>query len=90
MSGPWVWAATATNTAFAGPSGISYAMNLTSDAETGLGNWTESMFVQAMRTGEHIGASRPILPPMPWAGLGEIDRRRPQGALRLSAQPAAD
>jgi hypothetical protein len=24
------------------------------------------MFVQAMRTGKHMGASRPIQPPMPW------------------------
>jgi hypothetical protein len=24
------------------------------------------MFVRAMRTGRHMGQSRPILPPMPW------------------------
>ena len=45
---------------------MSYAINLTPDNETGLGHWTEDMFVQALKTGKHMGKSRPILPPMPW------------------------
>ena len=65
-SGTWVWSAAATNTAFAGPWGISYTMNLTPDRNTGLGIWTEDMFVTAIRTGRHMGVSRPINPPMPW------------------------
>jgi mono/diheme cytochrome c family protein len=65
-TGPWLWAGAATNTAFAGPWGISYAMNLTPDTNTGLGIWTEDMFVKALRTGKHMGVSRPIEPPMPW------------------------
>lgn len=64
--GPWLWAGAATNTAFAGPWGISYAANLTPDQNTGLGIWTEDMFVRAIRTGKHMGTSRDILPPMPW------------------------
>ena len=72
MSPPWAWAGVGTNTAFAGPWGISYAINLTPDADTGLGNWTEEMFMQAMRTGKHMGASRPILPPMPWPAIGKM------------------
>jgi mono/diheme cytochrome c family protein len=67
--GPWLWAGAATNTAFAGPWGISYAANLTPDRNTGLGIWTEEMFVKAMRTGRHMGSSREILPPMPWPAL---------------------
>jgi hypothetical protein len=63
---PWNWAGAATLTAFAGPWGISYAMNLTPDENTGIGIWTEEMFVSAIRTGRHMGTSRPILPPMPW------------------------
>lgn len=63
---PWVWASTGTNTAFAGPWGISYTMNLTPDRNTGLGIWTEEMFVKAIETGKHMGVSRPINPPMPW------------------------
>jgi hypothetical protein len=63
---PWVWAGAPTNTAFTGPWGVSYAMNLTPDVNTGLGIWTEEMFVNAIRTGRHMGTSRPIMPPMPW------------------------
>jgi hypothetical protein len=65
--GPWVWMGAGTNTAFAGPWGISYAFNLTPDA-TGLKEWTEEMFVGAIKTGWHMGVenSRMILPPMPW------------------------
>ena len=32
----------------------------------GLGIWTEDMFLSAIRTGRHMGTSRPIAPPMPW------------------------
>jgi hypothetical protein len=66
LSGTWGWAAAVTNTAFAGPWGISYTMNLTPDRNTGLGIWTEEMFVNAIRSGRHMGVSRPINPPMPW------------------------
>jgi hypothetical protein len=52
--------------AWAGPWGVSFAMNLTPDKETGLGSWTPEMFVNALRTGKHQGTGRPILPPMPW------------------------
>jgi mono/diheme cytochrome c family protein len=63
--GPWVWAGAGTNTAFAGPWGVSFSANLTPDPETGLGKWTEATFIQALRTGRHEGQGRPILPPMP-------------------------
>ena len=64
--GPWVWAAAGTNTAFAGPWGVSYTANLTPDRLTGIGIWNEQMFIKTIRTGRHWGVSRPILPPMPW------------------------
>ncbi len=69
--GPW-FAATAGMTAWAGPWGISYAANLTPDTNTGLGIWTEEMFLSAMRTGKHMGAGRPILPPMPWQASSHL------------------
>jgi len=64
--GPWIGYMSATNTAFAGPWGITFAANLTPDTQTGLGIWTEEMFVKALREGKHMGISRPIMPPMPW------------------------
>lgn len=70
--GPW-FAATAGMTAWAGPWGVSYAANLTPDRNTGLGIWTEDMFIQAMRTGKHMGAGRDILPPMPWQGVATLN-----------------
>ena len=56
-------------TAWAGPWGVSFTQNLTPDDSTGLGEWTEETFIQALRTGRHQGQpnGRMILPPMPWA-----------------------
>ena len=70
--GPWS-AATASMTAWAGPWGISYSANLTPDKNTGLGIWTEEMFISAMRTGKHMGSGRPILPPMPWPASASLN-----------------
>jgi len=30
------------------------------------------MFIRALRTGRHMGVSRPILPPMPWEVYGRL------------------
>ena len=76
--GPWQWIAAGTNTAFAGPWGVSFTANLTPDEETGLGRWTPEMFIAAIRTGRHEGKGRPILPPMPYpmmASLTDTDMR---------------
>ena len=64
-SGPWIVSASATNTAWSGPWGVSFTANLTPDAETGLGKWTQRNFTETIRTGRHMGRGRPILPPMP-------------------------
>ena len=65
-AGPWMMTASATNTAWAGPWGVSFTANLTPDKETGLGDWTEEQFIAAIRTGKHQGKGRQILPPMPY------------------------
>jgi len=54
-------------TAWAGPWGVSFGINLTPDTSTGMGEWTEEAFIQAIRTGKHQGQpnGRDILPPMP-------------------------
>jgi hypothetical protein len=62
---PWVAAFAATNTAWAGPWGVSFTANLTPDPETGLGKWTQRNFIETIRTGRHMGRGREILPPMP-------------------------
>ncbi len=63
--GPWLVSVAATNTAWAGPWGVSFTANLTPDKETGLGKWTLRNFRDTLRTGRHMGQGRPILPPMP-------------------------
>lgn len=71
---PWLWTAAATNTAFAGPWGVTYAINLTPDPTTGIGGgaWSEEVFLKAMKTGKHFGVERPIQPPMPWDGYRNL------------------
>jgi hypothetical protein len=63
--GPWIVASAATNTAHAGPWGVSFTANLTPDPETGLGKWTLRNFMDTIRSGRHQGRGREILPPMP-------------------------
>jgi mono/diheme cytochrome c family protein len=71
---PWNWSGAATLTAFSGPWGISYAINLTPHPTTGLGAevWTEEVFIKALKTGRHFGTSRPIMPPMPWPAYAQM------------------
>jgi hypothetical protein len=76
-------------TAFAGPWGTTYAANLTPDRETGIGGWSAGDFIKAMKTGQHFGGGRPILPPMPWQALAGLTERDLQAIYAyLMAQPA--
>lgn len=84
-AGPWTFVGSATNTAWAGPWGVSFTSNLTPDPATGIGNWTEDMFVRALRQGKHMGTSRQILPPMPqpwYAKMTEEDLKAIYAYLR--------
>lgn len=60
-------AATYDQTAWIGPWGKSYAANITPDS-TGIGNWSESQFINCLKKGLYKGldGSRPLMPPMPW------------------------
>jgi mono/diheme cytochrome c family protein len=61
-------------TAYVGPWGMSFSANLTPDSATGIGTWTEEIFVKTLRTGKHLGqeGGRPIMPPMPWEGVAKM------------------
>ena len=72
-AGPWGMVAASTMTAWAGPWGVSFTANLTPDKETGLGDWTEEQFIATMKTGRHQGKGRPLLPPMPYFNLRELN-----------------
>jgi cytochrome c553 len=60
-------------TSAAGPWGVSYAANLTSDP-TGIGSWTEENFKRALKEGKYKGmpGGRTLLPPMPWQNYANI------------------
>jgi hypothetical protein len=73
--GPWTWMGAETNTAFAGPWGVSFAANLTPDPETGLGKWTEEIFIATLRNRRHEGKGRPLLPPMPAPMIAQLTDR---------------
>jgi len=75
--GPDKWGAVTNNdlTAWYGPWGVSFAANLTPDKKTGIGSWTEGLFIKTMRTGKHFGVGREILPPMPWFSLAALTDR---------------
>lgn len=68
----WGYAGAATNTAFSGPWGVSFAANLTPDKMTGTGIWTFDIFKNTIRNGRHWGVARPLLPPMPWFNYREM------------------
>lgn len=71
-TGPWIGAMGATNTAWAGPWGVSFTSNLTPDPKTGIGAWTEQNFIDTIRNARHMGVGRPLLPPMPASALAAM------------------
>lgn len=60
-------------TAVRGPWGTSFAANLTPDP-SGIGNWTETQFSNAIRKGyfKGIEGGRMLLPPMPWPNFASF------------------
>ncbi|MBO9702180.1 MAG: c-type cytochrome [Sporocytophaga sp.] len=60
-------------TASAGPWGVSYAANITSDP-TGIGGWTQEQFNRAMKQGKYKGIekARTLQPPMPWPSFAVL------------------
>jgi mono/diheme cytochrome c family protein len=60
-------------TTFVGPWGMSYTANLTPDSTSGIGTWTEDQFMSTIRNGKHLGNGRPIMPPMPWEFIRQMN-----------------
>jgi mono/diheme cytochrome c family protein len=81
------------NTAAAGPWGVSFAANITSD-QTGIGNWTEENFKRALKEGKYKGLenSRMLLPPMPWQNYNVIsdDDIKAVYSYLLSTRPVSN
>lgn len=64
---------TFSGTATKGPWGISFAANITPDT-TGIGTWTETQFISALKHGNYRGVegARKLLPPMPWMNYSKM------------------
>jgi hypothetical protein len=92
--GPDQWGAITTNdmTAWVGPWGVSFSYNLTPHPATGIGNWSEAVFIQSLRTGKFMGSSRDMLPPMPWQEIGKMtdDDLKAMFAYLMSLPPIAN
>lgn len=87
ISERWPVSVSDTNTAWAGPWGVSFTANLTPDEHSGIGSWSEQQFVDAIKKGKHMGANaRNLLPPMPWeayaAGSSDYDLKSMYAYLR--------
>jgi mono/diheme cytochrome c family protein len=54
------------------PFGEIYSTNLTPDKETGIGNWSDEAFVQAVRSG--IGSHGNLYPAMPYTSYAQLSR----------------
>jgi mono/diheme cytochrome c family protein len=86
--GPWIGVMSATNTAWAGPWGVSFTANLTPDKETGLGNWSVADIVKAIRTGVRPDG-RGLVPIMPWPAYAKLTQSDAEAiAAYLKSLPA--
>lgn len=68
--------------------GYFYPPNLTPDAETGLGKWSEADIIKAVRTGERPDG-RVLVPVMPWPSYAALtdDDARALAAYLKSLKP---
>jgi mono/diheme cytochrome c family protein len=72
------------------PFGIIYSPNLTSDAETGIGNWTPDQFYRALRTGVDAHG-RNLYPALPYPWFTRVSRADSDAILAyLKTTPAVN
>ena len=78
------WDAPAGGNKFEGPFGVVYAPNITSDPETGIGNWSETDIVNALHLGVRPDGSQlhPIMPYMAMSNLADQDAYDLAAALK--------
>lgn len=82
---------------FEGPFGVIHVPNITSDPETGIGNWSETDIVNALRLGVRPDGSQlsPIMPYMAMSNLADQDAYDLAAALKqlppvVNAVPASE
>lgn len=60
------------NTIWLNSNAIVFSANITPDKETGIGTWTEKMFISAIRTGMHPKTKKNLNEPMPWTEYSSL------------------
>jgi len=60
------------STVWVGEWGVTFSANLTPDPATGIGKWNENIFVEIMKSGQHVNLKRGIKPPMPWQDYAKL------------------
>lgn len=86
---------------FEGPWGVAYASNITPDAETGIGEWTEQEIADALRLGIHpahahdgeeAGEAHQLIPAMPYMAFSALSDQEALAvaAYLLSQEPVAN
>jgi mono/diheme cytochrome c family protein/polyisoprenoid-binding protein YceI len=80
-------AAPAGGNKFEGPFGVLYTPNITSDLETGIGAWSETDIVNALRLGVRPDGSQlhPIMPYMAFSNLSDQDAYDLAAALKMAS-----
>ena len=51
---------------------IVFSANITPHKETGIGTWTNDMFINTIRTGKHPETNKNLKQPMPWNEYSEL------------------
>jgi hypothetical protein len=72
---------------FAGPFGVVYAPNLTADAQTGMGQWTDQQIIDATRLGKDNEGKQlfPVMPYPAYSGMSDQDAADLVAYLRTAA-----
>lgn len=60
------------STIWADEDGVVFSANITPDNDTGIGKWTEEMFINTIRTGKHPGWKKDLKKPMPWLEYSKL------------------
>jgi hypothetical protein len=68
---------------------IVFSANITPDKKTGIGKWSESDFINTIRTGRHPGWKRELNKPMPWLDYAKLTNEQLSAiyAYLMSQQP---
>ena len=90
LEAPWVMSGAHTNTAWAGPWGVSFTANLTPDKETGLGNWMPRPSRTRSATAGTWAAADRSCRPCPGPMYRNMTDQDLEAIFRLSANDSGD